>query len=265
VLTELQTGPAPPGDDADELTRHYQRLGDHLEQVAQVTGRLAHDFSNVLTGILGFSELALSQMPSDSPTRRFVKEAWESAQRGAEWIQKLHLFSRRGLTQPPATPLAPQAAAEQARLLPELSPAVSLRLDIPDTLPPLAIAPELLHRVLAELLDNARRAVDGAGTVTLSARAAELGPEECRRFLGAPAPGRHVAISVRDTGCGLSQERLDAVFASVLARGKARQSGFGLAVVYGVVRAHRGGLRLSPPPGRGTDLCVCLPAAPPLE
>ena len=67
---------------------------------------------------------------------------------------------------------------------------------------------------------------------------------------------------MRDTGCGLTPERFHAAFASLLARGKPRQSGLGLAVVYGVVRAHRGGLGLKPAAAPGAHLCVCLPAAP---
>ena len=81
---------------------------------------------------------------------------------------------------------------------------------------------------------------------------------------GAAMPGPHVEIGVRDSGCGLSQERLNALFASLLVRGKPRQGGMGLAVVYGIVRAHRGGLCLKPVPPPGTHVCVCLPVAPPL-
>jgi signal transduction histidine kinase len=264
LFTDTEIRPALEAAAAEEQAAHYERLGEHLEQVAQVAGRLAHDFSNVLTGILGFSELALNQMPADSTSRRYIRESWESAQRGAEWIQKLHLFCRRGPTQPPPTPLGPVVLAEQARLAPAWAPAVTLRAEVPDELPPVAVAPELLRRVLAELLDNARQAVTGAGGVTLSARLRSLDATSCRLLLGAASPGPHVEIAVRDTGCGLSQERLNAFLASLLVRGKPRQGGLGLAVVYGIVRAHRGGLYLKPVPPPGTHLCVCLPVAPPL-
>jgi signal transduction histidine kinase len=262
VSTQTESRPNSAGVAADEQALRYRHLEDYLERAAQVASRLAHDFSNVLTGILGFSELALHQLPADSPTRRFVKEAWESAQRGAAWIHRLHLFSRRGPTQPPATPLAPVAMAEHARLAPDWAPAVSLSVDVPDELPPLAIAPELLRSVLAELLDNARQAINSVGGVTLSARARELDEADCRLLLGAATPGPYVEVSVHDTGSGLSRERFHAVFASMLARGKSRQGGLGLAIVYGVARAHRGGLDLKPVAGPGTNLCVYLPAAP---
>ena len=106
--------------------------------------------------------------------------------------------------------------------------------------------------------------VNGAGGVTLSARLRSLDAAGCRLLLGAAAPGLHVEIAVRDTGCGLTQERLNALFASMLVRGKPRQGGLGLAVVYGIVRAHRGGLCLKPVPPPGTHVCICLPVAPPL-
>jgi signal transduction histidine kinase len=265
MLTQIKTPPTEIEAAVDEQAQQSQQLAEHLEEVAQVTGRLAHDFSNVLTGILGFSELALNHMPGDSPTRRFVREAWDSAQRGAEWIQKLHLFSRRGPNQPPATAVAPVAQAEQARLAPEWGSGISLRVEVPEFLPPAAIPAELLRRILVELLDNARRAISGVGSVTLSAREVNLEPSDCRQYLGALAPGHFVELSVRDTGSGLTQERLNAAFATLFSRGKSRQSGLGLAVVYGVARAHRGGLRLKPVSPPGTHFCVCLPTAPSTE
>jgi signal transduction histidine kinase len=265
MLTQTKSPTTELESALEDQAQRNQLLGEHLEEVAQVTGRLAHDFSNVLTGILGFSELALNHMPGDSTTRRFVREAWDSAQRGAEWIQKLHLFSRRGPNQPPATALAPVALAEQARLVPEWGSSISLRVEVPETLPPLAIPAELLRRILVELLDNARRAITGVGSVTVSAREIDLEPSDSRLYLGGPAAGHYVELSVRDTGCGLTQERLNASFATLLTRGKPRQSGLGLAVVYGVARAHRGGLRLKPVSPPGTHLCVCLPGAPSIE
>jgi signal transduction histidine kinase len=265
VLTQAVARPTLSGAAAEEQVARYRQLEVRLEQVAQVAGRLAHDFSNVLTGILGFSELAMHQLPSESPPRRFVKEAWESARRGAEWIHKLHLFSRRVPNHPPATPLAPVAAAEQARVAPDWTPTVAFRLDIPEDLPSLAIPPDLLRNLLAELLNNARNAITGGGGVTLSARVCELDKADCRLLLGAAEPGRHVEISVLDSGCGLTAESFEATFATLLARGKPRQNGLGLAVVYGLARAHRGGLTLQPTAGPGTHLCVCLPAAPALD
>src|SRR5262249_31552395 len=80
------------------------RVQQHLESAAKITSRLAHDFGNVLTGILGFAELTLNHLSTDSLPHRYVKEVWESAQQGARWVQRLHLFSRRRFGEfPPAS------------------------------------------------------------------------------------------------------------------------------------------------------------------
>src|SRR2546425_809917 len=74
------------------------RLQDDLEIAAKVTGRLAHDFGNMLTGILGFTELTLNQLSPESLPHRYLKEVMQSAKSGAAWIHKLQLFSRRTLS-----------------------------------------------------------------------------------------------------------------------------------------------------------------------
>src|SRR5262249_52435278 len=84
-----------PWAQALERARGGPRLQDRLEDAARLTGKLAHDFGNVLTGILGFTELSLSQIPADALPHRYVKEVWQAAHQGAQWIQKLQQFSRR--------------------------------------------------------------------------------------------------------------------------------------------------------------------------
>src|SRR5580692_10209648 len=74
-------------------------LQERLEQSAVVTSRLCHDFGNFLTGIMGFTELGLTQAEPDSIQQRFLTEVLTSARQGAEWIRRLHLFCRRGAPQ----------------------------------------------------------------------------------------------------------------------------------------------------------------------
>src|SRR5260370_31696880 len=87
-----------------------------LEHSAVITGRLSHEFGNYLTGIMGFTELSLAQVPADGLLHRYLQEVLQAAKEGAEWIRRLHLFCQRNPTKPWPTPLWCILAAEEARL-----------------------------------------------------------------------------------------------------------------------------------------------------
>jgi len=238
------------------------RLQEGLEKAALLTSRLAHDFGNVLTGILGFSELSLSQLPVNSLPRRYVDEVWQSAQRGAHWVQKLQLFSRRRPQPQHFLPAALGAvvAKEEARVRPAWDGAVLLNVAVPAQLPGLGIDDESLREILAQLLDNAREAIAGQGVVSLSARLTELTDRDCQELLGNTAPGSHVEITIADSGCGFSPDARRRLFVEPFFSNKPRHRGLGLAVTYGILQTFRGGLRFGPDPEQGTAVRVFLPA-----
>jgi CheY-like chemotaxis protein len=133
---------------------------------------------------------------------------------------------------------------------------------VPGDLPAVALDPEHLHQVLTALLDNARESLMGPGSISVSARVVDLGPAECQDLFGAARPGPHVEIVIADTGTGLSPEVQRRLFADPFFTTKPRRRGFGLAMAYGILHAHRGGLRLHPGEERGVVARALLPVAP---
>jgi signal transduction histidine kinase/CheY-like chemotaxis protein len=237
-------------------------LQQRLEAAVPAVGRLAHDYGNVLTSVLGFVELSLAQpMPAHAPLAGYLREAHRAAQSGAELTQALRLFCRRQCLAPRASQLGPVLADEAARLRERGEAGLELRLALPDSLPPLALDPEQLRAVLAALLDNAREAVPARGPVAVSAAVVELSEADAAGLLGDARPGRHVEIRIRDHGPGLSEEARRRLWREPFYSGRSRRRGFGLAAVYGVLHAHRGGLALADAPGGGTEARVLAPAA----
>jgi signal transduction histidine kinase/ActR/RegA family two-component response regulator len=232
-----------------------------LEEFAGVVRRLAHDFGNLFTSILGFTELTLSQMSKGAPVHGYLAEAHRATQQGAALIGQLRLFSRRGPVPPLATSLALVATAEAERLRAEWGPGVELQLRLPPDLPPVQIDPDMLRQLLTPVLENAREAAGAAGTVTVSAAPAALAPADCLGLFGSPVPGPCVAVTVTDTGSGLAAEAAGRLFAQPFFSTKPRHRGLGLATAHGILAAHRGGLRLGPGPGGGTAVDLFLPAA----
>src|SRR5262249_42604291 len=151
----------------------------------------------VLTGILGFSELAQAQLPPGNPFASYLGQIYRSAQVGERLTNTLRLFTRRNWPQDRVARLAPVVADEAQRLRGKF-PAARLDVALPPDLPPLAIDAEPLRHVLAELLDNAAEAVASGGDVRLSARVLALSADDCLDLVGAAEPGPHVEVRVED-------------------------------------------------------------------
>jgi CheY-like chemotaxis protein/nitrogen-specific signal transduction histidine kinase len=249
-------GPTGWLDPADVASRQAR-----LEDAALVARRLAHDFGNVLTGILGFSEISLGILSSHSPVYQYALEVQRSAQQGAELTQRLRWFSRRGAVGRETGDVAESIRGEEASLRPELDAAVKFQATVAASLPPVALDGETLKQVLRQVLDNAKEAVESGGTISLAARGIHLTDAECRRLLGAATPGPHVEIMIRDDGGGLSAEARQRLFFEPFYSDKPRHRGLGLAIVYGVLRNCRGGFRLDNAPGGGTLVRLVLPTA----
>jgi signal transduction histidine kinase/CheY-like chemotaxis protein len=247
---------------ADEQARawHLAYTRRQLERAALVTGRLSHDFGNVLTGIMGFTELSLTLLAAGTPAAGYMREVLDAAQQGAGWLQKLHHFCRRTVSDIWPAPLDVLVVEQQKRLAQSAS--LKLTLDIPEDLPLLAIDAEALKQVLTQLIDNAREAVRTAGTVAVAARPVELTAPACFDLLGTPKSGRCVELTVRDSGPGLSPEARARLFTEVFYSTKPRYRGLGLLMVFGILQRFGGGFRFDPPTAEGgTTVRAYLPVA----
>jgi signal transduction histidine kinase len=233
-----------------------------LEKAAAWTGKLAHDFGNALTSILGFAELSLEQLPASSPVLHYVKAIRQSVGKSAKWIRKLQLFARDPL--PHFSPAAVEAvvANEATRVRSAWKGNVAFRTALAPDLPPVAIEAEALQQAIAALLDNAREAIAVQGVVTLSARCIQLGEEDCRKLFGTAEPGPHVEIAVQDTGIGLRPEVRERLFRELFLTTKPGHRGLGLTLVYSILQDFRAGLSFDHDVEPGTP---SSPAAAPVE
>ena len=237
------------------------RLQERLEDAALVTRRLAHDYGNVLTGILGFTELILTHLPAESPIRTYLTEVYRAAQQGAQLTAQLRLYCRR--TWPTSQPswLNQTLTGEEERLRTQFGPNLHLEVILPGNLPAVALESEALRLALRPVLDNAVEAVTGGGTVQVSACCRNLSDDDCKGIFGTAVPGWYVAVTIADEGCGLSAEARERLFTEPFFTTKAHHRGLGLGVTYGILRCHQGGLTLEPRSPRGTVVQLYLPAA----
>jgi signal transduction histidine kinase len=245
-----------PVMDPDKL---YIRLGD----AAVIAGRMAHDFDNILTGIIGFSDLTLPLLPAGSQAAGFVTEIGKVGQRGIQFTQQLHQLSRSGQAKPQPSGLVVALAKEEARLRPTMNPNVRVEKDLPANLPFVAAESGPLQVVLGHLLENAVEACPQGGLVRITARSTELSDADSKMYLGKVCVGPHLLVTVTDTGIGIKPEVRRRLFAEPFHTTKVRHRGIGLAIVYRTLCAHRGGIQIDPvpSPGTGTQVRVVLPLA----
>jgi signal transduction histidine kinase/ActR/RegA family two-component response regulator len=232
-----------------------------LEDAALVTRRLSHDFGNVLTGILGFTELTLAQITPADAVYPLVKELLDAVRHGAEVTDHLRLFSRRNAKLGQPSDVVEALKIEESRLRQKSGAAWSLRIDVDSDLAPVVLNAEAMHSVLGNVLDNARESVKNGGAVVVEASEIQLTEADCLDTLGCPLPGAHVKVVVTDEGCGLSEEARQRLFSEPFFTDKPRHRGLGLAVVYGILQAHKGALLVEPRAEGGTQVSLFLPVA----
>jgi signal transduction histidine kinase/FixJ family two-component response regulator len=237
------------------LQHHHQRF----EEAAAAGRRILHDFGNVLTGLLGFSELALGLVPQNHPVASYLSEIQRAGQRGERLTQALSLFTRRHWPEAPPARLAAVIAEEQRRIGGKTS-GVSYEVNIPSDLPNVAIGVEPLRHIVAQLFDNAVEAAAPRPNIKVSARSRSLTAEQCLDLFGVAEPGSYVEVAVVDNGSGLSPEVCRRLLVEPFFTTKTRQRGYGLAVVHGILVSHRGALAIEPL-ADGTAARVYLPLA----
>jgi len=232
-----------------------------LEAVGQLTAGVAHDFNNLLTVILtgaSFLERDLAKADLDKARTRLT-HIREAGERGAKLTSQLLAFSRRQRLEPVPLNLNRTLAGLEELLRRTLGGNVSVRLDLDLALWQALTAPTPTGMFILNLAINARGAMPDGGQLTLTTRNTHIDqrpqrPED-------PDPGEYVMLSIRDTGCGMSEDVLAKVFEPFFTtKDIGKGSGLGLAQVFGFAKQSGGGVRIDTTLGRGTEVAVYLPA-----
>jgi signal transduction histidine kinase len=240
-----------------------ERLAQRIADASVIAGRVAHDFNNILTGIIGFADLALPLLAPQTQQASFVAEIRKTGNRGITVTQQLHSLNSSGQARPNPSAFAAALAKEESRLKPAMHPTLRIEKDFLPGLPLVAMESGALQSVVGHLLENAIEACPQGGLIRVSVRPVELGDAEARSFLGTVASGSHLQVTIADTGSGIKPEVRRRLFVDPFYTTKVRHRGLGLAVAFRTLSAHRGGLLLEPvpPPGTGTVARVVIPQA----
>lgn len=233
------------------------------EGVGLLAGGIAHDYNNILTGILGNAKLAMDDLPADSPVRETIQQIEYGASRAAYLTDQLLTYGGESATQTQVLDLS-RLVRDMAGLMEvAVSKSIELKLNLEADLPAIQADMGQLRHVVLNLVTNASEALeDQRGTVAVRTGTRECSAEYLEAgFNDDPLePGQYVYVSVDDTGPGMDEETLARIcdpFFSTKFPGR----GLGLSAVLGIVRGHGGTLRVESQLSAGTRVMVLLPIA----
>ncbi len=238
-----------------------------LESLGVLAGGIAHDFNNLLMGILGNAGLALMDVPIGSPARESISGIEAAALRAKELTSQMLAYSGRGRFIIEVVEL-PEVIDGMMNLLEvSISKNVVQRTDFSPMTPPVEADVTQLRQIIMNLITNASEAIHNrSGTIRIA-----TGAMHCDRpylestYLDDDLPeGTYAYLEVTDTGDGMKPSTLDRMFEPFFTT-KFSGRGLGLAAVLGIVRGHRGAIKVLSVPDHGTTIRVLFPAAEPTE
>jgi two-component system, cell cycle sensor histidine kinase and response regulator CckA len=233
-----------------------------LESLGVLAGGIAHDFNNLLMAILGNADLALIRLSPTSPARRNIEEIARASHRAADLCRQMLAYSGKGRFVIGRYDLSEMVREMEPMIEASISKKAKLRYSFTADLPAVEADVDQMRQVIINLITNASEALgEMNGIISISS-----GVMECDRaylagsFLDDKLPeGSYVCLEVSDTGCGMDAETMSRIFDPFFTT-KFVGRGLGLAAVLGIVRGHRGAIKVYSEPGNGTTFKILLPA-----
>jgi PAS domain S-box-containing protein len=249
--------------DVTERKRIEERLrqAQKMESVAVLAGGIAHDFNNLLVGIIGNASLALDMSEPGNPAAPSLREILQAGQRAAQLTNEMLAYSGRGRFVVQPANLSKLARDITSLVRSSVPNHVTVYLDLDSDLPSIQADLAQMQQILMNLVINAAEAICSEnGLITVRTRLLEL----TRETIGQEwhdcevRPGPYVCLEVIDTGCGMDEATLARIFDPFFTT-KFTGRGLGLAAVEGIVRGHKGAIRVKSAPGAGSTFRIVFP------
>ncbi len=248
----------------EEQRRMQERMlaVQRLESLGVLAGGIAHDFNNILMAILGNADLAKHELPLGSPARENIIQIEVASRRAAELCRQMLAYAGQGRFVVEVVDLN-ELISEMVQLLTtSISKRVRLSLQLEPGLPPIRADASEIRQVVMNLVVNASEAIgDRSGTISIT-----TGAVDCdHRYLAECSleqelrEGLYVKLEVADTGCGMDKATMARIFDPFFTT-KFTGRGLGLSAVLGIVRGHKGAIRVYSEPGKGSVFKLLFPA-----
>jgi len=236
------------------------RQAQKMEAIGTLAGGIAHDFNNVLSAILGYSEMALIDLPRDNPAYSSIDQVFKAGIRAKDLVYQILTFSRP--SEQDLKPMKMLPVIKEALKL--LRASIPVTIEIRQTLHPdcgsVLADPIQIHQIIMNLCTNAYHAMrESGGVLDVSLSQVEFRPDKLLRKVDLP-PGNYVKLGVSDTGCGIDKLTMQRIFDPYFTtKPKGEGTGMGLSVVHGIVKSYNGDILVYSEIGKGTSFQIYFP------
>ena len=231
-----------------------------LQAIGTLAGGIAHDFNNILFPIVGYTELTMDDIPANSQAQKNLEEVLKAADRAKKLVQQILTFSRQGSQE--RKPLKVQFLIKEAlKLLRATIPSsIDIDCNIAESCGPIMGDPTQIHQVIMNLCTNAYHAMqDTGGKLEVTLKEIDISYEISVARVGMKV-GRHLELTVSDTGHGMEPEVLERIFEPYYTtKEQGKGTGLGLSVIHGIIKNHGGDITVSSQPGKGSKFTVYIP------
>ena len=232
-----------------------------LEAIGSLAAGVAHDFNNVLSVILSYSELLALDLNEADPMRADLREIQTAGMLAVTLTRRLLAFGRQQVLQPKLLDLCQIVASMEVMLRRLVGEEVELVMTLAPECGKVLVDPGQIEQVVMNLVINARDAMPEGGKLSITAEETILGQEYATQHVGVTA-GPHVLIAVTDTGVGMSEATQSRIFEPFFTtKDPGKGTGLGLATVFGIVKQSGGSIEVFSDLDRGTTFNIYLPMA----
>lgn len=234
------------------------RQAQKMESLGTLAGGIAHDFNNILSAVMGYTQISLREVEKESKLEKWLENVMEASIRAKDLVQQILQFSRMTEKEKTVLHLIPLVKETLKFIRASIPTSIKISQKVNTEKDLIKSDPTQVHQIIMNLCTNAGHAMKNTGgelEVTVENILIES-PDHALDLI----PGEYVLLSVRDTGCGISNDIIDRIFDPYFTtREMGEGTGLGLSVILGIVRDNNGNISVYSEEGKGTVFHVYLP------
>ncbi|MCP4604745.1 MAG: response regulator [Proteobacteria bacterium] len=248
-----------PADSEKKKFEEQLRRAQRMESIGRLAGGVAHNLNNILSPIIGYTDMALGTLDHGNPLYSHIEEIRTATERATDLIRQLLAFGRKQSFKLRVLNLSEVVTDLESILRQSIREDIELKLALDQSLYSVKADRAQVQQIIVNLALNACEAMLDGGEITIKTANVVVDKEHSAIYQDVH-PGPHVLLAVSDTGKGMDQDTLNFVFEPFFTTKEVGQgTGLGLATVYGIVKQHGGHIRVDSEPDQGATFNVYLP------
>ena len=243
-----------------KILTHQLYHSQKLDAVGQLAGGVAHDFNNMLGGIIGFAELLLNYLKDNEKLASYCNNIISTGENAAKLTSQLLSFARKGKSI--STPVNIHKIIDSAIILLKRSfnKAITIEKKYNAEADTIIGDPSQIESVIINLGINARDAITENGKISIITELTELNDNFCAETDSGINSGTYILVKIKDNGSGMDEVTLEHIFEPFFTtKEEGKGTGLGLSVIHGIITAHKGFIEVSSEPGKGSEFRLYLP------